>query len=205
MIVGGSETTSVTSTWLLSALLNNRHVMKHAQEELDTKVGRGRRVELSDIQNLVYVQAIVKETLRLYPAVPLLIPHEAIEDCHVGGYHIPKGTRLLVNVWKMHRDLAVWSNPEEFQPERFLTSHTTVDVLGQHFELLPFGSGRRSCPGINMGLQILHLTFARLLQGFDMATPSDSLVDMAEGISLTMAKAAPLEVMLTPRLPVELY
>ncbi|RVW62150.1 Protopine 6-monooxygenase [Vitis vinifera] len=138
MIVAGSDTTSLTSTWLLSALLNNKHVMKHAQEELDLKV----------------------------------VPHEAMEDCHVGGYHISKGTRLLVNAWKLHRDPAVWSNPEEFQPERFLTSHANVDVFGQHFELIPFGSGRRSCPGLNMGLQMLHLTIARLLQGFDMTKPS---------------------------------
>ncbi|KAJ9687539.1 hypothetical protein PVL29_016144 [Vitis rotundifolia] len=205
LIVAGSDTISITSTWLLSALLNNRHVMKHAQEELDLKVGRDRWVEQSDIQNLVYLKAIVKETLRLYPAIPLLVPHEAMEDCHVGGYHFPKGTGLLVNAWKLHRDPAVWSNPEEFQPERFLTSHATVDVFGQHFELIPFGSGRRSCPGINMALQMLHLTTAQLLQGFDMATPSNSPVDMAEGISITMPKFTPLEVMLTPRLPAELY
>ena len=138
--------------------------MKHAQEELDLKVGRDRWVEQSDIQNLVYLKAIVKETLRLYTTAPLSVPHEAMEDCHVGGYHIPKGTRLLVNAWKLHRDPAVWSNPEEFQPERFLTSHATIDVVGQHFELIPFGSGRRSCPGINLALQMLHLTIARLLQ-----------------------------------------
>ena len=164
MIVGGTHTTSITSTWLLSALLNNRHVMKHAQEELDLKVGRDRWVEQSDIQNLVYLKAIVKETLRLYTTAPLSVPHEAMEDFHVGGYHIPKGTRLLVNAWKLHRDPAVWSNPEEFQPERFLISHATIDVVGQHFELIPFGSGRRSCPGINLALQMLHLTIARLLQ-----------------------------------------
>ena len=123
--MGGTDTTSITSTWLLSALLNNRHVMKHAQEELDLKVGRDRWVEQSDIQNLVYLKAIVKETLRLCPAIPLLVPLEAMEDYHVGyhsnspGYHIPKGTRLLVNAWKLYRGPAVWSNPEEFQPESF--------------------------------------------------------------------------------------
>ena len=179
--------------------------MKQAREELDIKVGRDRWVEQSDIENLVYLKAIVKEALRLYAAGPLLIPNEAMEDCCIGGYHIPKGTRLLVNAWKMHRDPAVWSNPEEFQPERFLINHATVDVFGHNFELIPFGSGRRTCPGANMGLQMLHLTIARLLQGFDMTTPSNSSVDMTEGISFTMAKATPLEVMLTPRLRAELY
>ena len=116
MIVAGNETTSLTFTWLLSALLNNRHVMKHAQEELDLNVGIDKWVEKSNIHNLVYLKAIVKETLRLYTAGPLLIPHEGIEDCCIGGYHIPKGSRLLVNAWKMHRDPAIWSNPKEFQP-----------------------------------------------------------------------------------------
>ena len=82
-----------------------------------------------------------------------MIPHEAMENCCIGGYHIPKGTRLLVNAWKMHQDPDVWSNPEEFQPERFLINHETVDVFGHNFELIPFGFGRRTCPGANMGLQ----------------------------------------------------
>ena len=203
--MAGNETTSITFTWLLSALLNNRQVMKHAQEELDLKIGRNRWVEQSDIPNLVYLKAIVKETLRLYGPAPLLIQHEAVEDYCIGGYHIPKGTRLLVNAWKMHRDPAVWSNPKEFRPERFMTSHATVDVFGQDFELIPFGSGRRYCPAINMALEMLHLTISRLLQAFDMAIPSNSPLDMKEGISLTMPKATPLEVMITPRLHAEFY
>ena len=205
LIVAGSDSTSLTSTWILSALLNNRQAMKQAQEELDLKVGRSRWVEESDIEKLVYLRAIIKESLRLYSAAPLLVPHEAIEDCHVCGYHIPKGTRLLVNAWKLHRDPSVWSNPEEFEPERFLRSHADLDVLGHQFELIPFGSGRRACPGFNMALQMLHLTFARLLQGFDMATPSNAPVDMTEGISFTMPKLTPLQVMLIPRLPSQLY
>ncbi|KAJ9697336.1 hypothetical protein PVL29_009233 [Vitis rotundifolia] len=176
-----------------------------AQEELDLKVGRGRWVEESDIENLIYLQAVVKETLRLYPPGPLSIPHEAIEDCNVCEYHIPKGTRLFVNVWKLHRDPGVWPDPEEFQPERFLTTNANLNVFGQHFELIPFSSGRRSCPGIALSLQILHLTVARLLQGFNMTTPLNAPVDMTEGIGITMPRATPLEVMLTPRLPSLLY
>ena len=205
LIVGGSETTSIVSTWILSALLNNRHALKRAQEEIDLKVGRGRWVEESDIQNLIYLQAVVKETLRLYPPAPLSIPHEAVEDCNVCEYHIPKGTRLFVNVWKLHRDPGVWPDPEEFQPERFLTTNANLNVFGQHFELIPFSSGRRSCPRIALALQILHLTVARLLQGYDMTTPLNAPVDMTEGIGITMPRATPLEVMLTPRLPSLLY
>ncbi|XP_059626240.1 cytochrome P450 CYP82J17-like [Cornus florida] len=205
LILGGSDTTSVTLTWLLSLLLNNNHALKHAQEEIDSKVGRERWVEESDIKNLVYLQAIVKETLRLYPAAPLSVPHEAREDCNVGGYHIPKNTRLLVNLWKLHRDPRVWTDPDRFMPKRFLTSHAEVDFGGQHFEYTPFGSGRRSCPGITFATQVTHLALARLLQGFNFTTPNGEPVDMTEGLGITMPKATPLEVVITPRLPSTLY
>ena len=112
---------------------------------------------------------------------------------------------MLANAWMLHRDPSVWSDPECFKHERFLTTHADVDVLGQHFELIPFGSGRRSCPGIAMALQLLPLVVARLLKGFHLSTPLDAPVDMREGLSVTLAKLTPLEVMLTPRLPSQIY
>ncbi|KAJ7966682.1 Cytochrome P450 [Quillaja saponaria] len=205
LILGGTDTTTVTLTWALSSLLNNREVLKKAQNELDIHVGRARLVEESDIKNLVYIQAILKETMRLYPAAPISVPHESNEDCTVGGYHVPMGTRLIVNLAKIHRDPRVWADPLEFRPERFLTSHKGIDVRGQNFELIPFGSGRRMCPGISFALQVMELTLANLLHGFDIATPSDETVDMTEASGLTNLKASPLEVILTPRLPAELY
>ncbi|XVF81233.1 hypothetical protein PTKIN_Ptkin15bG0139600 [Pterospermum kingtungense] len=205
LLAAGSDTTTLAMTWVLSNLLNNRQALNRAQEELDLEVGRDRWVEDSDIEKLVYLQAVIKETFRLYPTAPLLVPHEAMEDCRVSGYHIPKGTRLLVNVWKLQRDPRIWSNPEEFKPERFLTTHRNVDVLGQNFELIPFGSGRRSCPGMNWALQVIRLTIASLLQGFELTTPLNAPVDMAEGSGVTLPKATPLEVVLTPRLPHHLY
>ncbi|XP_040997515.1 xanthotoxin 5-hydroxylase CYP82C4-like [Juglans microcarpa x Juglans regia] len=205
VILGGSDTTAGTLAWAISLLLNNRHVLKKAQEELDLHVGMERQVDESDIKNLTYLQAIIKETLRLYPAGPLLGPREAFEDCTVAGYHVPAGTRLVVNVWKIQRDPRVWSNPSTFQPERFTTSHATVDVRGQQFELIPFGSGRRSCPGLSFALQVLHLTLARLLHCFELATPLDQPVDMTESPGLTIPKATPLEVLLKPRLHSKLY
>ena len=129
-------------------------------------------MEDTDLKNLVYLQAIVKETLRLYPPAPLAIPHEAMEDCKVGGFHIPKGTLLFVNLWKLHRDPSVWSDPEAFFPERFLTSQAGVEASGQHFEFIPFGFGRA---GITFAFQ---LTLARLIQGFKLRTPLDEAVDM---------------------------
>ncbi|KAK2660435.1 hypothetical protein Ddye_006968 [Dipteronia dyeriana] len=197
MILGGTETTTVTLTWALALLLNNRDSLKKAQDELDIFVGRERQVNESDIKNLVYLEAILKETMRLYPAVPLSAPHEAIEDCTVAGYHVPAGTHLLVNLTKLHRDPNVWENPCEFKPERFLTSHKELDVRGRHFELIPFGSGRRVCPGISFALQVMQLTLANLLHEFEFETPNNELVDMGTG--LTNVMTASLEIFLTPR------
>ncbi|KAL6012487.1 hypothetical protein ACLOJK_002976 [Asimina triloba] len=205
IILGGTDTTAVTLVWALTLLLNNPQALEKAQDELDRHVGRDRRVDESDIKDLVYLQAIAKETMRLYPAAPLSVPHEAAEDCFVGGYHIPAGTQLLTNIWKLHRDPNVWSDPLEFRPERFLTSHADLDVRGQHFEYIPFGSGRRSCPGISFALQVLHLTLANLIHGFDLATPGNEAVDMTESIGLTMPKEKPLEVFFSPRLPSKVY
>lgn len=205
LILGGTDTTTVTLTWALSLLVNNPSILKKAQNELDTKVGRNRQVNESDVKNLVYLQAIIKETLRLYPAVPLLAPHESTEDCTVGNYHVPAKTRLIVNIWKLHRDPNVWLDPCIFQPERFLTSHEDFDVRGQNFELIPFGSGRRICPGISLALQVIELTLAHLLHGFEITAPSDEPVDMSETVGLTNMKATPLEVLLRPRLPADIY
>ncbi|KAK6245332.1 hypothetical protein SCA6_008422 [Theobroma cacao] len=205
IILGGTDTTTVTITWALSLLLNHRDVLEKAQHELDTYVGRERPVQESDVKNLVYLQAIIKETTRLYPAGPLSVMHESVEDCTTAGYFIPAGTRLLVNLSKLQRDPKAWSNPDEFRPERFLTTHKHFDVRGQNYELIPFGSGRRVCPGISFALQVLQFSLASLLQAFEITTPSDEPVDMGEGAGLTNLKATPLEVILTPRLPLHLY
>ncbi|KAK9270393.1 hypothetical protein L1049_025972 [Liquidambar formosana] len=204
-LTGGTGTSTVTLTWALSLLLNNRQALEKVQKELDIHIGRERQVEESDIKNLVYLQAILKETWRLHPPAPILAPHESMEDCTVGGYHVPKGTRLVVNAWKIHRDPSVWADPCEFRPERFLTTHKDVDVRGQHFELLPFSSGRRMCPGITLALQMNLLTLASMLHGFEFATISNAPVDMSEIFGLTSGKATPLEVLLTPRLHSNLY
>lgn len=206
MISGGSDTISVMLIWALSLLLNNRHVLKRAQEELDTHVGKERRVDESDIKNLIYLQAIVKETFRLYPAGPLGGTREFTEDCHVAGYHIPKGTWLIVNIWKLHRDPRAWpDDPSEFKPERFLERHKNVDVRGQDFELIPFGAGRRICPGANFGLHMLHLVLASFLHAFEVWTVGDEGVDMSESAGLTNLKATPLDVLVAPRLSPSVY
>ncbi|KAK9136200.1 hypothetical protein Syun_015530 [Stephania yunnanensis] len=183
----------------------NKATCLKAQEELTAQVGNDRHVDESDIDNLVYLQAIVKEVMRLYPAGPLSGPRESIEDAMVAGYRIPAGTRLIVNLWKIQRDPSIWTDPLEFRPERFLTTHKKVDVWGQHYELIPFGAGRRVCPGVSFALQVVTLTLARLLHGFELKTPNGEPVDMTEGAGLANVKATPLEVLLAPKLPLHLY
>ncbi|OWM80796.1 hypothetical protein CDL15_Pgr006826 [Punica granatum] len=205
MIVAGSDTTIVTMTWTLSLLLNNKEALKKIQQELDTQIGRDREVNESDLNNLLYLHAVIKETLRLYPAAPLAVPHEAMKDCNVLGYFISKGTQIMLNLHKIQRDQRVWPNPSEFRPERFLTSHKNIDVRGQNFELIPFGSGRRMCPGISLSLQVVGLALASFLHAFDVQTPGDEAVDMEEAMGLTNFKATPLEVLITPRIPKHVY
>ncbi|KAK9047988.1 hypothetical protein SSX86_033050 [Deinandra increscens subsp. villosa] len=201
----GSESTALTMTWAISLLLNNPHILKAARNELDIHVGREKWVEESDIKNLVFLQAIVKETLRMYPPGPLVGPHEAIEDCYIGGYHVTKGTRLIVNVWKLHRDPQVWSDPHEFRPERFLEEQSEINFQGQNFEYIPFSTGRRMCPATMHASNVLHLTLARLLQGFELSTPMGKPVDMSEGLGIALPKVKPVEVIITPRLSPNLY
>ncbi|KAK7307591.1 hypothetical protein VNO77_40792 [Canavalia gladiata] len=206
LILAGGDTIMVALTWALSLLLNNQMELKKVQEELDTHIGKDRKVEESDIKKLVYLQAIVKETMRLYPPSPIVTLRAALEDCTFScGYHIPAGTHLIVNTWKIQQDGRVWPDPHDFKPERFLTSHKDVDVRGQNYELVPFGSGRRACPGTSLALRVLHLILATLLHSFNVASPSNQVVDMTESIGLTNLKATPLEILLTPRLDTKLY
>lgn len=203
--MSGVDTSAVSQTWALCALLNNRRVLKKVQEELDNVVGLQRQVQESDLNNLVYLQAVVKEILRLYPPGQLVGPREFSKDCTLMGYHIPGGTRLIVNLYKLNRDPRVWSDATEFRPERFLEEHKDLDPKGRYFEYIPFGAGKRMCPGVGFALQMLHLVLATLLHRFDITTPADAPVDMAESVGLTNAKVIPLEVLIEPRLSPGLY
>lgn len=127
-----------------------------------------------------------------------------MDNCEISGYKITPGTRLIVNVWKIQRDPRIWENPNCFNPDRFLTSN--VDVKGKDFELIPFGSGRRSCPGASLALQVLHLTLARILHAFEFTKPiDDQPIDLTESPGLTIPKATPLDVLVAPRLSANLY
>ncbi|CAN1818371.1 Cytochrome P450 93A3 [Linum perenne] len=185
IFAAGTETSAITTDWAMAELLNNVEILHKLQEELDSVVGKSRLVEESDITNLPYLQAVVKETLRLHPTGPLIV-RQSSEDCEVVGYKIPARTRLFVNVWAIGRDPSHWDDPLEFKPERFM------EVKGQHFELLPFGSGRRGCPGITLALQMVHTSLAVMVQCFDWKVESDKGIDMEEGVGLALPRANPL-------------
>ncbi|XP_050382483.1 cytochrome P450 93A2-like [Argentina anserina] len=194
MFGAGTDTSSVTIEWALSELINRPNVMARAREEIDSIVGTNRLVTESDIANLPYLQAIVKETLRLHPTGPM-IARESTEHCTVNGYDIPANTRLFVNVWAINRDPKHWEEPLEFMPERFWKS--TLDMRGQNFQFLPFGSGRRSCPGTSLALQVVHVTLAAVIQCFDWkvgdgASGNDVRVEMEEGPGISLPRAKPL-------------
>lgn len=206
LLSGATETVTITLTWTLSLLLNHPNILKNVQAELDNQVGKNRHVEVSDLTNLTYLRAVIKETLRLYPAAPLGVPHEAMEDCIIGGYNVPKGTRLFVNIWKIQHDPNTWPDPLDFRPDRFLTSQQDVDVKGQHFELIPFGSGRRMCPGMSFALLAVELSIASMVHAFEFKrTSGDQPIDMSVLPGLTNVKATPLEVIVSPRLAGHLY
>uniref|UniRef100_A0A0E0B3H3 Flavonoid 3'-monooxygenase n=1 Tax=Oryza glumipatula TaxID=40148 RepID=A0A0E0B3H3_9ORYZ len=206
LIAGGTDTSAITVEWAISELLRKPEILAKATEELDRVVGRGRLVTETDMPSLPYVEAIVKETMRVHPVAPLLAPHVAREDASVGGYDIPAGTRVLVNVWTIARDPALWDSPEEFMPERFIGSK--IDVKGQDFQLLPFGSGRRMCPGHSLGLKVIQLSLASLLHGFEWRLPdgvSAGELSMEEVFGLSTPRKVPLEVVFKPKLPAHLY
>ncbi|GMI97845.1 TRANSPARENT TESTA 7, CYTOCHROME P450 75B1 [Hibiscus trionum] len=206
LMAGGTDTAAITVEWAISELVKQPHLIRQATEELDKVIGRERWAEEKDIPQLPFLDAIIKETLRKYPVAPLLAPHLAMEDCNVAGYDIRKGTRVFVNAWSIGRDPSVWEQPDKFRPERFVGRN--IDVKGQNFEMLPFGAGRRMCPGYNLGLKMVQLSMANLLQGFNWKLPENAKVEdlnMEEACGLTLPRKFPLVAVMEPRLPLHLY
>ncbi|KAL2234830.1 UNVERIFIED_CONTAM: Trimethyltridecatetraene synthase [Sesamum indicum] len=206
LLAGGTESSAVTVEWAIAELLKKPEIFKKATEELNRVIGQNKWVQEKDIPNLPYIEAIVKETMRLHPVAPLLVPRFSREDCKVAGYDIKKGTQVLVNVWTIGRDPSLWENPTEFCPERFIGK--AIDVKGQDFELLPFGSGRRMCPGYNLGLKVIQSSLANLLHGFNWELPDHMRpedLNMEEIFGLSTPRKIPLVAVVKPRLPYEVY
>lgn len=190
MLAGSMDTSATAIEWALTELIKHPRVMKKLQVELETVVGMKRKVEESDLDSLKYLNMVIKETLRMHPVAPLLVPHQSMEDCIVGDFFIPKKSRVIVNAWAIMRDPSAWADPEKFWPERFEGSN--IDVRGRDFSLIPFGSGRRGCPGLQLGLTVVHLVVAQLVHCFDWKLPNDMLptdLDMTEEFGLTMPRA----------------
>ncbi|KAJ9536155.1 hypothetical protein OSB04_un000668 [Centaurea solstitialis] len=192
---GGTYTTFTNLEWAMTELLRHPQAMKKLQQET-REIGQGRSMIIEDdLDKMPYLRAIIKEILRLHPPLPLLIPHESTQDVKVLGYDILAGTQIIVNAWAIGRDSSTWVNPNEFQPERFLNS--PIDYKGFHFELIPFGAGRRGCPGIHFAMVINELVLANLVYKFDFALGRGESLDMGEAHGLTAHKKYPLLVTIT--------
>ncbi|CAK8562305.1 unnamed protein product [Lathyrus sativus] len=198
IFMAGTESSAITIEWAMVELINNPHVMQKARQEIDSITQKSRLIQESDLPKLPYLQAIVKETLRIHPAAPIL-GRESTESCIVYGYEIPANTVLFVNLWSMGRNPKVWENPLEFKPERFMSQDIKFDVRGQNFEFMPFGTGRRTCPGTSSTLQVVPTNLAAMIQCFEWKVAGDGKVNMEEKAAMSLPRAHPLMCVPIPR------
>nr|BAD91809.1 flavone synthase II [Gentiana triflora] len=209
-LTAATDTTAISLEWALSELINNPRVLKKAQEEINNVVGNQRLVKELDTPNFPYIKAIIKETFRLHPPIPMVIRKSA-NDIQVAGYDVPKNTMLFVNIWSIGRNPSYWEKASEFSPERFLAdtdggglSH--MDINGQYFELMPFGTGRRGCPGMPLAMQELPTVLSLMIQCFDYipldfkGEKAERVMDMSERPGLTAPRANELMCLLKPRI-----
>ncbi|WOL13152.1 geraniol 8-hydroxylase-like [Canna indica] len=202
MVVGGTDTTSNMLEWALAEMIQKPNILRKAQAEVDEVVGKDTIIEESHATKLPYLAMIIKEVLRLHPALPLMVPHCPNSTCVVGGYAVPKDSRVFVNVWAIHRDPEIWEDPLEFRPERFTGGDGGKwDFNGNDFNYIPFGSGRRICAGIAMAERMMMYMLASLLHSFEWQLPEGVVkLDMEERFGIVMKKAQPLVAVPTPRL-----
>ncbi|KAJ8444701.1 hypothetical protein Cgig2_030375 [Carnegiea gigantea] len=212
MIAAATDTSSVTNEWAMAEVVKHPRVLRKVQDELDRVVGPTRMASESDLPHLPYLRCIVRETFRMHPAGPFLIPHESIRPTTINGYYIPAGTRVFINTHGLGRNPTVWGRDdiEDFYPERHWPSDgARVEIShGSDFKILPFSAGKRRCPGAPLGLVFVLLGLARLFHAFDWAPPEGiraEEMDTQEVYGMTMPKAKPLFAVAKPRLPPHLY
>ncbi|KAG2297274.1 hypothetical protein Bca52824_043943 [Brassica carinata] len=190
ILLGGINTSAITMTWAMAELARNPRVMKKVQSEIREQIGKSKEarvISLDETDKLKYLKMVIKETWRLHPVSPLLVAREVISEFKINGYTIQPKTRLHVNTWGTGRDPQIWKDPEEFIPERFMDRD--IEANGQHFELLPFGGGRRICPAMYMGATTVEFGLANLLYQFDWKIPEGvEDIDMDEASGLTSHK-----------------
>ncbi|PIA50877.1 hypothetical protein AQUCO_01200275v1 [Aquilegia coerulea] len=195
IFVAGSDTSSATVVWALSELMKQPKMMEKAQTEVRSVFNGKDNVSQSDINDLKYLRLVIKETLRLHPATGLVPPRVSREDCEIDGYAIPKGTKVIVNAWAIGRDPESWTNAETFEPERF--EDVCIDYKGFHFEYIPFGAGRRICPGMTFGVANIELPLAKLLYHFDWNLPNGEELDMTESFGGVVGRKVNLKLVPT--------
>ncbi|KAI4316652.1 hypothetical protein L6164_024611 [Bauhinia variegata] len=193
MLVAGSETSATTMEWAMSLLLNHPESLQKARAEIDTNVGQEQLVKESDLPKLNYLENVITETLRLFPVAPLLLPHQSSKDCTVCGFNIPGGTMLFVNLWAMHRDAKVWFDPTRFMPERY------EGIEAEGYKMIPFGAGRRACPGAGLAKRVMVQALGALIQSFEWKKIGHEQVNMMERTGLTTPKVEPLVALCKPR------
>ncbi|CAM0877458.1 unnamed protein product [Alopecurus aequalis] len=199
VFAGGTITTATILEWAMSELVNNPKALAKAQQEIREVLGEDRSIITnSDIAELPYMRMVIKEAFRLHPPFPL-VPRRSREDCTVMGYDMLKDTNVLVNIFAISRDPRSWKNPEEFEPKRFENSN--IDYYGTYFELIPFGAGRRQCPGMLFSTSTVHITLANLLYHFDWMLPEGANLasfDMSEKFGLTVNRKNNLQLKALP-------
>ncbi|KAL6659451.1 hypothetical protein ACP70R_003491 [Stipagrostis hirtigluma subsp. patula] len=207
MLQAGTDTSSTVLEYAIVELMRHPHLMTKLQAEVRMAIPKGKEmVTEDDLSHMAYLKAVIKETLRLRGPAPLLIPHFSMVDCNIEGYTIPSGTRTIVNAWALARDPSYWDNPEEFMPERFMEagSASAMDYMGNDFLYLPFGSGRRKCPGINFAIPTVEVMLANLIYHFNWKLPSELFergIDMKESFGVTVHRIEKL--LLVPVIPQE--
>ncbi|KAK8928888.1 Cytochrome P450 71A9 [Platanthera zijinensis] len=175
MFAAGTDTSFIVLDWSMAELIRNPKVMKKVQDEVRAVAGGEEMINEEHLPKMSYLKAVVKEVLRLHPPIPLLLPRESTEECQIQGYRIPKQTRVIVNAWSMGRDAAYWEDPGEFKPERFAGS--ALDFKGREFQFIPFGAGRRICPGMSFAIVVVELALANLLHRFDWKLPNGMVIE----------------------------
>ncbi|XP_012856958.1 PREDICTED: cytochrome P450 76C1-like [Erythranthe guttata] len=193
IVAGGSDTTATMVEWVMTELMHNPSIMQKVQQEVTNVVGANNVVEESHASKLHYLEAVVKETFRLHPPLPLLVPRYPSESCTIGEHTIPKGSRVFLNMWSIHMDPHVWENPLQFRPERFLNHNSEkFDFIGNNVEYLPFGSGRRVCPGIPLAEKMVMYLLATLVHTYEWGLPEGQTIDLSEKFGIVMRKETPL-------------
>ncbi|WCJ30117.1 cytochrome P450 family 71 subfamily A polypeptide 25 [Euphorbia peplus] len=202
IFAGGTDTTYTVLEWVMTELLKHPEEMKKLQNEIREIADNKSKITDDDLNKIPYLKAVIKETLRLHPPLPLLIPRTATQDVQIKGFKVAAGTQLLINAYAIGRDPKLWDRAEEFLPERFLNNG--IDFRGQNYELIPFGSGRRICPGVQFAMSNDELALAKLLYNFDWKLHGVAHIrdlDITECTGLTIHRKFPLHVVATRYAP----